>query len=616
MITFQAEQERLSALRKAEDERLRLMRENDEGRKALQKMMDGTLKTRRDLSALEITLERESWMDTVAEEDMTDAQLQALAEYQVKHKNLLEEQEKYRRQLDNELRKLKTEIGDLLSSFDSKLTALREMRNKNDVRIFCQELVSIRLGLSEHQAQEDEALIDILSEEYHVVKDLCGEAEKNVTRVEREVSIGSSRLDDLIRHERALTSEFKSILTNTSSSIIEPEAMTQLTRLFKHKPVMVKKRPEDVKDVGQTEEFVWDYPVLTYPGDCPEGVEEAVWKKMMELRRARYLTDTEIQKSQFHLRQLEVKNKFYSELLLKCQSLCANISEKLTAHASFVWLENPDLEVMLKLRQGQVNVPQAAVVTDYSDAMVINTEVIESRNRHILQLAKEKIGVLNHIKDFRKKISLVEWEHKMIDLQARDLNERTKDVQMLRMTKELQTLLKTGEEGTKEKNEVEMLEKMMEHLAKSSKKKKEDILKLCRQVDTQIAAKHSENSMLEAKVAELEEKAAQRGHMSTLRSPHSDSDEDTSGRLRTRKGEKKPVIGGGGKIKTNESDILAASIQFRESKQSRILLETAKKHTVEIEHLRRELDALRQRTFPSFIRTGQHRASNPDQKTS
>merc|ERR1712050_710706 len=106
-----------------------------------------------------------------------------------------------------------------------------------------------------------------------------------------------------------------------------------------------------------------------------------------------------------------------------------------------------DIEILFKLKQGQVEVPQAAVVTDYSDAVVIDNEVVESRNRRILELGKSKIDTLQTTKEFRKKLSLIQWEHKKLGLETCDLEERTKDVHMLRVTKSLQSALKGGEEG-------------------------------------------------------------------------------------------------------------------------------------------------------------------------
>ena len=67
-------------------------------------------------------------------------------------------------------------------------------------------------------------------------------------------------------------------------------------------------------------------------------------------------------------------------------------------------------EVLVLLRQGYVEVTQEAVVTDYSDACLINRNLIEERNVRIRELGDKKVGVLDMIKEFNKKINLMKWE--------------------------------------------------------------------------------------------------------------------------------------------------------------------------------------------------------------
>ena len=56
-------------------------------------------------------------------------------------------------------------------------------------------------------------------------------------------------------------------------------------------------------------------------------------------------------------------------------------------------------EVLVLLRQGYVEVAQEAVVTDYSDACLINRNLIEERNVRIRELGDKKVGVLDMIKE-------------------------------------------------------------------------------------------------------------------------------------------------------------------------------------------------------------------------
>merc|ERR1712066_847639 len=105
----------------------------------------------------------------------------------------------------------------------------------------------------------------------------------------------------------------------------------------------------------------------------------------------------------------------------EAKGTCEQIRAELEDHSQLMDRELYDIEILFKLKQGQVEVPQAAVVTDYSDAIIIEKEVVESRNRRILELGKEKIGTLETTKEFRKKLNLIQWEHQMLAMQTSDL---------------------------------------------------------------------------------------------------------------------------------------------------------------------------------------------------
>merc|ERR1712113_718673 len=266
---------------------------------------------------------------------------------------------------------------------------------------------------------------------------------------------------------------------------------------------------------------------------------------------------------------------------------------ELTEHFQLMDRELYDIEILFKLRQGQVEVPQAAVVTDYSDAVVIDQEVVESRNRRILELGKQKVSTLETTKVFRKKLGFLQWEHKMLAAQTLDLEERTKDVHMLRVTKGLQSLLKGGEEG-RNKADADLLERKIEHLNNTTLQKEQSLKKQYAMGAHAGKLRKMENSMLEKKLRELQQNVIQREHIRRLRAPQGGGG------------------GGAGRIEENEGVVRAAQTNFREVKARQTLMEAAKKHTEEIDLLRKELDRLRQKTFPSFVQLHEDRPANPD----
>ena len=53
-------------------------------------------------------------------------------------------------------------------------------------------------------------------------------------------------------------------------------------------------------------------------------------------------------------------------------------------------------------------------------------------------LGEQKIASMVECKDFCKGIIQLEWEHKMMRMQIEDLNNKAKDIQMLRLSEEQQ----------------------------------------------------------------------------------------------------------------------------------------------------------------------------------
>merc|ERR1712151_79209 len=121
-------------------------------------------------------------------------------------------------------------------------------------------------------------------------------------------------------------------------------------------------------------------------------------------------------------------------------------------------------------------------------------------------------------KVFRKKLNLIQWEYRMLQMQTTDLEERTKDVHMLRVTKGLQSLLKGGEEG-RNKADADLLERKIEHLNTTTQQKEQSLKKQYAISSHATKLRKSENSMLEKKLRELQQNVIQREHIRRLRAP-------------------------------------------------------------------------------------------------
>ena len=118
-------------------------------------------------------------------------------------------------------------------------------------------------------------------------------------------------------------------------------------------------------------------------------------------------------------------------------------------------LAGANLELLIRVKQGQDEMESDTVVTDYSDALLIPRTSVETINSEIVKLGTERVSVLNKTKDFKKQINLQKWEQEFLTMQAGNQEEHYTDLHMLRVTKELQTLIKGGEFAQKQKKELE-----------------------------------------------------------------------------------------------------------------------------------------------------------------
>jgi len=96
--------------------------------------MNGTIEEKKE-NPLEQGLEVEEWMSKPAEE-MNEEERVRLKEYEVKKQRLEEEKEKIRKNLENELKKIKSDVLEICNKYDDKLLLLFKRKLEFDYRVF------------------------------------------------------------------------------------------------------------------------------------------------------------------------------------------------------------------------------------------------------------------------------------------------------------------------------------------------------------------------------------------------------------------------------------------------------------------------------------------------
>mmetsp|Transcript_8600 Transcript_8600/g.18746 ORF Transcript_8600/g.18746 Transcript_8600/m.18746 type:complete len:378 (-) Transcript_8600:147-1280(-) len=319
--------------------------------------------------------------------------------------------------------------------------------------------------------------------------------------------------------------------------------------------------------------------------DCPEGfdIDQFSWSKLTELRNARI--EKEIEGKLLAIEFARLKQKL-EHLDMEEGILAGCIADiKAGREAALTALKNleTNLELVVRLRQGQDEVDKDAVVTNYSDALLLPIEVISKYNTRIKELGREKIAVLTKIKQFRRKINLIDWQAKHHGLEARHYEAYLTDLQLFRVTRELQKVIRDGADAQLAKERLDKVTQRMDFQAHDAEAKL-------------LSQRRNKETLLRA----LEDRRGECGHL-----------EEKIGKLRSEVALAKSVKYARDQARGESGDAVGlAAAKMKKVVARRQQVDIARAQAEEIDYLRQELDKMRQRTFPSFVRATKKRLTS------
>lgn len=682
---YETEEMRRKREREAQ-EKLELERQrqkDDVAGRALTDMMDGTLEVKKESLATQ-TLVKEPWMLETPLDEMTAEQRKLLAQFEAAQQKLVEETEKYKKSLDLELKKTRSEISEICKAFDEKLRALHESYLLMRRSVLVQQLYELRLAedlmdheqlllardriaatmqtlrseihVSESENERFAVQLESAKDEWHRAVDDDKSCEKNFVRELEELAgsnaaSGAAPLEhDLVKHlielykkrkgddlvrdngelakrgggaaKRGKSSQHLGMgassmslgassrqglasdpssrslapvttllqsLQHSSSDGVEGEANLDPFQHIDYAPQL--RRLDSSGSVSASQRHVVP---LDYDVDRPDGVliEDRVWRALNTLRTKKILAEhTAKEKAE----QYALAKSVAEELRSKLVELQHALHEQAAAHAATTreleaLADNAPLLVHIK--QGQDESSSSSMDTDElfrsraaPDAFLVARASVESLNDVIQLHGKDQVGILSKIKHFRKNINVMEWEHALLQMQTRDMEERYTDIQLLRVTKDLQELFHTGDTTEKQTREIALLEAKMGHVGKNHQTQLLKLEHAMSKLQKQWRERVRENEGFEQQVHQLQMQVQIREDILASRK---------SAALRNAASTTAP------------SSSEPANPQLKAILVRRKLVDLAKAQTEEIEYLRMELDKMRRRTFPSFV---QHQAA-------
>ncbi|XP_034989894.2 cilia- and flagella-associated protein 43 isoform X2 [Zootoca vivipara] len=555
----------------------RLAAQEDNAReRGLMDMMNGVLEIKKeDILKKEIPAPA----FTVKPEGLwNEEEIKQYKEYEKKVKELNEEREKHRKILDTELRKLQSSIQETTQSFDEIVTRLFEKKVNSEMVIYQEELkitnLLYSLLLDEELSSREAGLHHYLNKK-RKEKLISHEAVKTSRA---EVDAYREAYDILFVEDKLMERGFRKEFSDLPTHQID-----QLFKLYKRRPraLRVKVPVDSANPYGERPgsaealkaalaHLMKGIDEMDEPENRPEGVDLPNWERFCEARRAKVESEQMVKQKALILAEMQTFLQKRTEDDERLRNDIEQVFAELNLLRDQKMTFQLDLMVQFLLKQGQVELDGTNLIPDYTDAILISRTIIEELNSVIRAQGEKKVASMVESKDFRKGIFQLEWEHKKMQMQVEDLNQKARDIQKLNVTKHHQIFLNALNYDSRMNHEVSVMEGTLNFLDKVHRKNVQQCETVMKELERLISVKDIANRKLSKELQEMLVTVSERRHIN----------------------------------EATDSELLNQRISkehYEDIVQRQQLVDLAKAQAQELSVLQAEVERLRMRTFPAFF---------------
>ncbi|XP_073507260.1 cilia- and flagella-associated protein 43 isoform X2 [Phyllobates terribilis] len=561
---------------KQEEEKRLAAQEDNAKQRALNDMMGGVLEVKKeDILRMEVT---QPGFLSKAETEWTEDEKKQFKDYDKKCKELNEEKEKYRKMLEVEMKKIQASIMETTLAFDEILTKLFEKKVKCEMVIYQEELKISNLLFSILIEEE----ISIRAAQLNQIMDKKRKQKNQTSDLVKtfKTAVESFResYDDLVAEDKLLDRGFKKEFSDVPAHHVD-----QLYKLYRKRPRVQRLRTqiESEAPFGDRPGSAKSYNDSVFllmkamdefdaPEHMPEGLDLPVWERFCLARRSKMEYEQQVKRKALVLAEMQEFLQKRIEEDEKTRQDIEEIIQELNILRNEKMKFQLDLTVQFILKQGQVEVENSDLIPSYTDAILLHRSVIEDLNSNIRGLGEQKIASMVESKDFRKGIFQLDWEHKKIRMEMEDLKKKSRDITMLRVTKDIQTFLNETNYDSRISSQILILEETIKVQEKQHEKNVKQYKQVIKDLEKHINRKEETNTQLETDLQGTLLSFSERKHISD-------------------------VVG------VEQSSEKNARDRYMDIVQRRKLVDLIKAQAQEIAMLRTELDRFRMKTFPALV---------------
>ncbi|XP_056291308.1 cilia- and flagella-associated protein 43 isoform X1 [Pseudoliparis swirei] len=506
--------------KKLEEQKHLAAKGNNVRDRALDDMMDGVLEVKKE-NILKMEIPPPEFVLTKPGIQRSEEEKKVFAEYEKKAKDLSEEKEKYKKSMENEMKKQHTSTRDATARFDETLATLFEKKLKSEMAIYQEELKITYLAysiLAEDEMRNRELRFKLQLEKTLAYKD---EIRDEVKRHEEELKLFQESYDNTVAEDKVLDKEFRKGFCDVRSQVVD-----HLYKLFKSRPRVQKMRTQTDNSSKQCKvqrpcgslapdalvKMLKAMVELDAPENTPEGASPQIWEKFCLVRRAKVESEHKVKVKDLTLAEMHAFLQKRRDEDSAAQQEIKNLSAGLESLHKEKNLFLSDIMVQILLKQGQVEVFTTDLTVDYTDSVLSDRIEVENLNTTIRTLGEQKIDIMVKCKDFRQGITQLLWEHKMMEMQIEDLNTKARDIQRLRLSEEQRDYLNNTDRDKPVFQQTSILEKTLIFQEKTHLQSVEQRAKRIEQLNRQAAEKAEKSAALERRLPELRVAAAERTH--------------------------------------------------------------------------------------------------------